>query len=184
MKNLISIFIMLIAIVGVVNSQSKIKGCEFSKYEVDDMTDQLVIITKRKLLKTNQLSKPSSLFSIVSSIDGRERISFLLYRVFGGVYSIDKGDKIIIKFSDDDKVTIINDSYEIAEKAGSGAASQWYVPYYPIVSEETLEKLKSKQITKIRLYHSDGYSEFKIKKKKKNSVVDQFGCIDLAISSN
>lgn len=159
---------------------SKQSKCEYERNEVDDMTGKHVVRMKeRKLYSKLKMHGPESVKAKVSYIDGSVFLSITSY-LQSDVYSIREGKTVIIKFVDGEILELENYNTEVADykKLGlSGASTQWYASHKIILSDVLMKKLEEKPIQKIRLYSTDGYNEFDIKKQNGTELMYQCSCI-------
>jgi len=100
--------------------------------------------------------------------------------MIGKVFSIDKGDELMLKLDNGDIVKLTCIAYEVTCN-GCGAvgligsqAEGLNVAYW--LSKDQLDKLKTHKIVKVRINTTDGYVEQDIKEKNANKIIT---CINL-----
>jgi hypothetical protein len=142
----------------------------------DDFTNKGIKQTSvEKLARSSKMSGFSYDFSI------RKVDSTYLFNVrmmSFGVYSIAKYDKFLIKLKNDSIITLYNPEYEISGRGRgssglSGSNTQGTSIYYPITVDQINQILQS-DITKIRVYTTEGYSEEDVKESASDKVKAAF----------
>lgn len=102
-------------------------------------------------------------------------VKFFDFKFFNRqVFSIDKGDKIMLKLDNGEFVTLLNNKFTITcTGCGSiglnGSGVQGINVLYRL-NEEDLKNLQQNKVEKIRFYTSKGYSEHKIKEKYSTKI--------------
>jgi hypothetical protein len=142
--------------------------------EVDEFTGNSIKRTSWELLST---FKP---YFRISKINNS--YTFQIKLMLGNVFSIDKGEFLMLKLDNDSIVKLPNLEYAITCTGcgavgylGSGAQGI-HVKY--ILHEEAREKLKKHLVTKIRIYTSDGYVDYDTKKKNAQKIIKALEIID------
>jgi hypothetical protein len=86
------------------------------------------------------------------------------------VYSVDKGEVLYFKFSDDEILKISNSKYELTTHGGGAiglaGSNMLGVELTCIINEEILSILQNKTLVKVRVYTSNGYVEAEVKIKE------------------
>lgn len=142
-------------------------GQEIVKNETDEFTGASLVRTSWEKLNWGE-----TLLSYVSfgKVDDTYLLILKVMLRYGKVFSVDKGQVIYIKFSDDEILKLYNSEYQISS-AGAGAvgitgsAVQGVMLTY-VIDEEKLQKLKEKIIIKVRVNTTNGFGESKVKTKR------------------
>ena len=150
--------------------------CDYEKNEIDDMTDKREVIMKFERL-TKSLVLTHQMVSC-KKVEGLLGIRFRRTDTSSS-FAIDNDDKIIIKFSDNEKITLLNTKSSVSERVDiPKSISYWYADYLVLPTQEELDHLRTKSIEKIRFYFSNEYHDLEVAKKRKNVLSDQIKCIE------
>lgn len=155
--------------------------CKYQKNEVDDMTGKRVVrMIQEKIFKKTTLFGPEEVKVRVSNIDGTVFLSITSY-LQSDVYSIREGNTVIIRFVDGTVMELENYNSEVADYKRLGitgeGGTQWYATHKVVLSGQELHMLRNNYISKIRLYSTDGYDEFDIKRESSGLLMYQCGCV-------
>ena len=141
-------------------------GQKLVKNEVDEFTGKIV-----KETSWETLNKKSELYSYVRFRKVDSTTYFVFKMMIGNtVYSVDKGEVLYLKFTDNEIVKLSNSEYQLTTYGGGAtglAGSKMLgVELTCIINKETLLKLEEKTLVKVRVYTSDGYVEAEVKDKQ------------------
>jgi hypothetical protein len=126
--------------------------------KVDEFTNASV---KRTSWETLNMTRKFDAYFRISKIDSI--VLFDLKMILGNVFSIDEGQEIMFKLTNDEIVKLPNLEYEITcSGCGAigyaGSRAQGIYVKYPMKSEQ-IEKLMNDRVEKIRVYTNVGYVE-------------------------
>ncbi len=137
---------------------------EIVKNETDDFTGKSIKETSWiSLQRSNDYS-----YTRFRKIDNTYTFDYkLMYN--GQVFSVDKGDKLMFKFLNNEIMELENNEYAITG-IGNGAtgligSSAMGIYLHFMVDESQIKKIADNTIQKVRLYTTDGYIEGEIKEK-------------------
>lgn len=153
-------------------------GQTLEKNEVDEFTNNSV---KRTSWETINMTMKFTAYFRISKIN--DNTYFDLKMMIGtSVFSINKGQELMIKLSNDNIVKLPNLEYAITcrgcgAKGLSGSEAQGIQVSYPI-SKEQIEQLKSGTGNKLRIYTNDGYVENDMKAKNYNKIIKALSLVE------
>ena len=137
--------------------------CKFEVNELDKFTKSINIVTKMEILHKD--------FNSAISFNFCKSDSSLFIKVglnlTGKVYSIDKGDKLMIICSDS-IITLNSSEYKLV----SGFT---YINYF--ISQKQFEIIQTMNITDIRIYLIDSFIDKKIELKRAEKILELSKCI-------
>lgn len=161
MKNIIALFILILI------SYSNF-GQQIVKNEVDEFTGKTL-----KATSWETLNKKSSLYSYVRFQKVDNTLYFYFKMMIGNgkkVYSVDQGEVLLLKFSDDEIIKVTNLEYEItthgAGAKGLSGSNILGAELVCLINKEILNKFKEKTISKVRVITSIGYVEAEVNEKQ------------------
>lgn len=145
----------------------------------DEFTNNVVKRTSWEPLK--QTMKDYYFFRI-TKINEVTYFDFKMMVIGGKVFSINKGQELMFKLSNDEIVKLSNLEYTISckgcgAKGLSGSEAEGIQVSY-IIEESLLEKLKSGLVVKLRVYTTDGYREEDIKEKNAATIKAALTLVD------
>ena len=136
------------------------------KYEIDEFTNKTIKHTSWEKLAWN--SKINALVR-GRKIDENYYLEFKMI-LDNNIYSIDKGEVLLFKFSDDEILKLKNLQYELSSigdgSVGRSGSGLFGINFTCGIKKADIEKLKNKQIFKLRIYTSKGYVDESIKNKR------------------
>ena len=153
-------------------------GQKIVKNEIDEFTGKTV-----KETSWLTLNKSSKLYSYVRFRKVDSTIYFVFKMMVGNnVYSVDEGEVLYLKFTDDEVLKISNSHYQLTTY-GAGAtgligSKALGVELTCIINPAILSKLEEKTLAKVRVYTSQGYAEAEVKKKQADSFKELAELID------
>lgn len=149
-------------------------GQKIVKNEVDEFTGKSVIETSWETL-----NRKTKLYSYVRFREIDNTI-FLFFRMGTGsgnkAYSVEKGEVLFLKFTDDEVLKLTNHQYQITSVGGGAigliGSNGLGLELSCLIDQEILSKLKEKTIAKVRVYTSEGYAEAEVNKKHAENFKD------------
>tara|TARA_R100000353_G_scaffold43121_1_gene34523 strand:- start:71472 stop:71993 length:522 start_codon:yes stop_codon:yes gene_type:complete len=161
MKNLILTLLFIL-------SASLTFGQKLVTNEVDEFTGNTIMETSWEVL--NRKSKLSS-YVRFRKIDNRIYLNFRMTSGYGSrTFSVDEGEVLYFKFSDDEILKLSNTDYQLTTIGGGtiGLLGSHGVGLELTcrISQEILAKLSQKTLDKVRVYTSIGYVEAEVKRKR------------------
>ena len=143
-------------------------GQKLTKDETDDFTGSSI-----KETSWETFSKKSSFYSYTSFQKIDDRIFLKLKMVINGgrdAYYVDEGQVLFLRMDDEDIIKL-NNPKSRRSSIGEGATWLAWSGVFGIelrfkIESEILKKLKTKLVSKIRIYTDDGYVESKVKEKQ------------------
>lgn len=149
-------------------------GQKIVKNEIDEFTGKAIIETSWETL-----NRKTKLYSYVRfrKIDNS---TFLFFRMGTGsgnkAYSVENGEVLFLKFTDDEILKLTNHQYQITSVGGGAigliGSKGLGLELSCKIDEEILLKLKDKTIAKVRVYTSEGYAEAEVNKKHAENFKD------------
>ena len=140
--------------------------------KIDDMTNDII---KQTSLEYFQMDMES--WGLFKFKKGKTNL-YLDIRIgfkSNSIFSVGKGDKLIIKFKDNSTLILISPSYEITgigdAAKGIVASGEYGIRLFYRLDESTIETLKTKTIIKMRLYTTKDYRELIIKPKHSKKII-------------
>lgn len=117
----------------------------------------------------------------VKKVDDRYYFNLRMMSLNGEVFAIRKDSKFMLRLKNDSVITLLSPSFEVSGKgeAGSGlsaSSAQGVSIYYPITKQE-ISLINASEITKIRVYTSDGFTEQDIKEAGSKKVKAAFSLL-------
>ena len=165
MKNKLLIQIIIISIISF-----NAFGQEIEENRVDDFTGNSI---KRTSWETLNMTMKFAAYFRISNID--DLYFFDLKMMIGGkVFSIDKEQELMLKLSNNEIITLPNLKHTITcngcgARGLSGSNAQGIKVSY-LITEEQIYKLKDSDVTKIRIYTTNGYVENDLKSKHNKKI--------------
>lgn len=153
-------------------------GQELERDEIDEFTKSHVQTTSWETLTKKY---PLYSYARLRKIDSRYIFDV---KLMGGskIFSVDKGKTLFLKLENEDIIEIYNTEYELSNY-GDGAigligSQALGVHLKCSINSEQLEKLRKKNLVKIRLYSSIGYREMDIKEKQAEKFMEMMNLIN------
>lgn len=160
MKKILLIFLILSISINLFSQKIK-------RSEIDKFTKQYVIETSFEKLSFDGFNASKN---ISVSFIHQENIDVLRVKwITNHVYSISKDNKILFMDNNNNIYNFFNISYVISERGAGSTGLSWSASQgldFYITGD--FDELKEKEITRIRIYTTDGYMDFKISEKYSN----------------
>ncbi|MGG5506759.1 MULTISPECIES: hypothetical protein [unclassified Myroides] len=173
MKNIFLIIVILSSFIA--NAQK----CKYQRNEVDNFTKKTIIETKREIFTTSGMGLGfGTAYSLFKS-DDNKFIRFY-FSTTDKPFAIKEGDNIMIKFSDDDVMSL---KFSKSDISNSSYISQIKTSTYSLdalisITESDIRIFESKIITDIRVYTTDGYIDGEVNAKRAKKFQSILKCIE------
>jgi hypothetical protein len=145
--------------------------------KVDDMTGNSVIRTYWDNLA---MALDKTYYYQLSKINENHYLGIKV--AVGTICSVNKDDKLIIKFEDNELLELFCMEYSMSCRGcaavGISGTDVLGLELNFMLSNEIVDKLKSKRISKIRLYTSQGYIENLVKEKNADDFIATLKAVD------
>ena len=157
MKLKVTIITQLLFTIGILQSNcyaQKIKISEFDKFQKSQRIETSMVLIKGGIYNAAACGYRSIGNTILFMIGG------------GGNYVVGGTSKIIILFSDDSTTEIISKGIQSSKTdviQGAGVVSSYQFEYY--IAVEQVEMLKNMEVKSIRMFETEEYIDFDLKKK-------------------
>jgi hypothetical protein len=149
-----------------------IEACAFEKDEIDDMTGRRIRLTKPERIGGNAAFAGMQIQVRGFRVDDLYSLKFFI--IYPGVFSMDKGAKVLLKCADE-KVHELNTlEYVMARHTGSNI---WTGEITMPLAGEKMDTLENCKLTKVRLYFNRGYVDLEVKDKKQDGVSRVVRCL-------
>lgn len=138
------------------------------KNTIDEFTKSKIVNTDYEALKQSFKASWQYRFRLV---DNTLILDLVVVLGGGTVFSVKEGQKFMLKMKDEQIITLENHEYTITSRSGAyagsfGGSNAMGLTLHFIVNKEQQEILNTGELSKIRLYTSDGYIEDEIKSNK------------------
>lgn len=134
--------------------------------EVDEFTKDSIQETSWEKLAGKNMSSFCANFRL-KKVNGNVWFSLKLM-MNNSIYSIDKGEKLIFLFDDKSTYELTNSEYTLTSKGGGaighGGSEGWGTQTNYLLGNDFNEQFRTKKVTKIRVYTSEGYTEKEVDK--------------------
>lgn len=160
----------LVVIIPIISFNSEAQKCKYEKNELDEFTKNYVVITKRRSLY-QYLSNVLTMKGVMINDNKYLRAEIGA----SGIFSVDKGDKLMFILGDGSVLELKSVEYVIADHKTHGfygAVADYYI------DPEKFQLLSNYKITKVRIYTTDGYIEKKIKQDYQYNVSFLLNCLN------